>query len=132
MFGKGNKEELAAAPNNKELCVIAHGTTIEGDINIMGNMRLDGVIKGNINSQGRVVMSAQAVITGNIVCLHIDTSGKIDGNITVSEKAHLRATAKIKGTIKYKKIQIEEGAIMNGQLISANNAPQNQAKKNTK
>ncbi len=124
MFGKGKKENAHKTPSladTKGICIIAHGTTIEGKVTIKNNMRLDGHIIGDIISDGGIVMSAQASIKGNILCQYIVTEGYIDGNITAHKKVHLKSTAKIKGNIKYKSIQIDEGAIMNGQITSIGN-----------
>ena len=127
MFSKGTKEgNGVSSVSSKEVCIIATGTTVTGNINVAGNMRLDGTIKGDVTSGGGIVMSVGAVIIGNINCQYIVTEGKVDGNITAKAKVHLMSTAKIKGNVHYKALQTEEGAIINGQVTSANarqNAP---------
>lgn len=124
MFGKnGNTPKSSSKPlsNNTstllEVCNIASGTTISGDFKAESNIRLEGAIYGKVSCSGRIVMSQSAHIKGNIFCQNIVSEGKVEGNIVAKEKVHLSSTAIIEGNIKYTVLQIEEGAIFNGQAI---------------
>jgi cytoskeletal protein CcmA (bactofilin family) len=126
MFGKnGNTPKSSSKPSINgissalEVCNIALGTTIEGSFKAEANIRLEGSIYGNVSCSGRIVMSKNAYIKGDIVCQNIVSEGKVEGNIVAKEKIHLFATAIIEGNIKYNQLQIEEGAIFNGQSICA-------------
>jgi len=124
MFGKnGNasknnsKPSVNGATSPLEVCNIASGTTISGDFKAESNIRLEGSIYGSVFCAGRIVMSQNAHIKGDIVCQNIVSEGKVEGNILAKEKAHLFPTAIVEGNIKYTALQIEEGAIFNGQAI---------------
>jgi cytoskeletal protein CcmA (bactofilin family) len=123
MFSKGTKENGASGhtpAGKKEVCIIAFGTNIDGNISIGGDMRLDGTITGDVKCSGRVVMSSNASIKGNIVCNSLVSEGKVVGNISASDKVHFMATAQVKGNISYKGIKVDNGAILNGQLTANN------------
>jgi cytoskeletal protein CcmA (bactofilin family) len=124
MFGKnGNTPKSSSKPSMNgtstplEVCNIASGTTINGDFKAESNIRLEGSIYGNVSCSGRIVMSQNAHIKGDIICQNIVSEGKVEGNIVVKEKVHLFPTAIIEGNIKYNTLQIEEGAILNGQAM---------------
>jgi len=122
MFGKnGTTPKNNSTPSNNnsssslEVCNIALGTTITGSFKAESNIRLEGSIYGNVSCSGRIVMSQNAYIKGDIVCQNIVSEGKVEGNIIVKEKIHLFSSAIVEGDIKYTKLQIEDGAIFNGQ-----------------
>ncbi|WP_264792934.1 bactofilin family protein [Aureispira anguillae] len=128
MFGKnGNAPKPNASVNNSalEVCNIGLGTTINGTFKADSNIRLEGSIYGSVTCAGRIVMSKNAYIKGDIVCQNIVSEGKVEGDIVAKEKIHLQATAIVEGNLKYATLEIDSGAIFNGQAVSAksNSAP---------
>ncbi|MCX6352649.1 MAG: polymer-forming cytoskeletal protein [Bacteroidetes bacterium] len=93
---------------------MSSGTSIKGELNTTGDIRIDGNVKGSVHSQAKVVLGENAKVEGNIYCQNADISGVIDGNIYVQELLTLKGTAKIGGDITTKKIVIEAGADFNG------------------
>lgn len=129
MFGKnGNTPKNSSKPSSNgtstplEVCNIAAGTTINGDFKAESNIRLEGAIYGKVSCSGRIVMSQNAHIKGDIICRNIVSEGKIEGNINAKEKVHLFSTAIVEGNIKYTALQIEEGAIFSGQAMCTQSA----------
>jgi cytoskeletal protein CcmA (bactofilin family) len=100
-----------------EVCNIAQGTTIEGTVKVDSNIRLEGLIQGAVTCGGRLVMSSTAKIIGDVICKNIISEGIVEGNIVAKEKIHLMPTSIVLGNIKYKSLQIDLGAVLNGQAI---------------
>jgi cytoskeletal protein CcmA (bactofilin family) len=59
-------------------------------------------------------MGASAGIIGNVNARSADISGRIDGDLIVSETLFLRSSAKINGNITTSKLVVESGAEFNG------------------
>ena len=55
MFTK-KEEFMKNTDTNTAINMIGAGTTITGDIVSKGDIRVDGVLKGSINTQGKVVL----------------------------------------------------------------------------
>lgn len=98
----------------KQLNQISAGTSITGDVNCSGDIRIDGTLTGNLNVQGKVVIGTSGSIKGEVTCKNSQVEGKIEGKITVSELLSLKATATILGDINTKKLAIEPGANFTG------------------
>lgn len=117
MFGKndtkGSKNSLVNTAE-LEVCNIAKGTTIEGNFKAQSNIRLEGVIEGDVECIGRIVLSEQAQIKGSVNCHTILCKGHVIGNIVAKNTIHLYPTAVIEGDIFYQKLQVDEGAVFNG------------------
>ncbi len=99
---------------NSSINIIGKGTSITGNINSDGDIRIDGNIEGNIKATGKVLIGKTGNIKGDIFCAVLDVSGKINGKINVSEILSLKADSNILGDIITQKITIEPGAILNG------------------
>ena len=104
-----NKTETTAAIN-----MIGAGTTINGDIVSKGDIRVDGTLKGSVNTQGKLVLGREGMIEGDVICKDADISGLIKAKITVSQLLSLKTTAKLSGDIITNKLSIEPGATFSG------------------
>ena len=93
---------------------ITNGTEITGDINSQGDLRLDGLLKGNLNIKGRVVIGKTGKVTGTITCKNAEINGSVEGKIFVSELLSLTETANVKGDIVINKLNIQPGCRFTG------------------
>ncbi|MBI3519694.1 MAG: polymer-forming cytoskeletal protein [Bacteroidetes bacterium] len=111
MFQKVNK---SSAVDSSSINLIGNGTSITGDINSNGDVRIDGTLKGNISISGKLVVGPSGNIEGNVICQNADVSGEIHGKVSVSELLSLKASAKLLGDIVTGKISIEPNATFTG------------------
>lgn len=111
MFQKVNK---SSAVESSSINLIGNGTSITGDINSNGDVRIDGALKGNITISGKLVVGPSGSIEGNVICQNADISGEIHGKVTVTELLSLKASAKLLGDIVTGKISIEPNATFTG------------------
>jgi len=94
--------------------IIGNGTSIIGDIQCEGDIRIDGNLKGTLISKGRLVIGPTGLINGEISCRNAEISGKVEGKIKVAEQLSLKATSKISGDISTSKLAIEPNALFTG------------------
>lgn len=111
MFQKINK---ASSTDSASINLIGNGTSISGDIKSNGDVRIDGILQGNISISGKLVVGSTGKIEGDIICQNADISGEIKGKINVSEMLVLKATSKLEGDIITGKIAIEPNATFTG------------------
>ncbi len=114
-----SKKQEGTAGKNQETesnayNIIGSGTQITGEIICSGDIRIDGKLKGNLTTKGKLVVGNTGIIEGDINCKNSDVSGKIDGKLVVSELLSLKATAKIHGDVVAAKLSIDAGAIFTG------------------
>ncbi|KAF0202151.1 MAG: Integral membrane protein CcmA involved in cell shape [Bacteroidetes bacterium] len=94
--------------------LIQAGTSITGDIESNGNIRIDGNLKGTINAGGKVILGSTGTVEGEIICINADIEGKVNGTIRVKELLSFKATALVTGEIYTDKLAIEPGARFTG------------------
>jgi cytoskeletal protein CcmA (bactofilin family) len=116
---------LGKAPTEKPCntidTLIGAKTDLKGDIVFTGGLRVDGKVRGNITAKGdgnsTLVLSENAMVTGNITVPHIITNGTIKGNVRAAERIELQPKAEISGDVYYKVIEMSLGAVINGNLV---------------
>ncbi|MFB9055232.1 polymer-forming cytoskeletal protein [Mariniflexile ostreae] len=115
--------------------IIAQGTKIVGDLTSEGDFRIDGIIEGNINTTGKVVVGKTGHINGSLQGTDAYFEGKFSGRLTLSGTLTLKATAYIEGEVVSEKLAVEPGAtfnvtcIMKGATKEMNHGGQQQPKK---
>jgi cytoskeletal protein CcmA (bactofilin family) len=100
--------------NSTAVNLISQGTEITGDIKSTGDIRIDGILNGNLITKGKVVIGPTGRIKGEVECKNSEVSGVIDGKISVSQLLNLKVSSKISGTIITNKLSIEPGALFTG------------------
>ena len=119
-----NSESFHPAPSSQllenhkktlgEVCVLAAGSTVEGNVKIGSNLRLEGEINGDLACNGKLVLSKTAIVTGNIICSELLSEGKINGNVIAKSLVSLAENAILNGDVQCSQLQIDKGAIFNG------------------
>ena len=112
MFSNQNKSKFSPEIS-KEQNRISAGTIITGDIEAKGGFRIEGTLKGTLNTAGKVVISKGGFIEGTLDCQNADFEGKFSGKLTVHETLTLRSSAVIDGEVIAGKLAIEPGAAFN-------------------
>lgn len=107
MKKRKNQEHMAI--QNK----IAKGTKIVGDFFSEGDLRVDGIIEGNIQTTGKVVVGKDGEISGKLSCSNAYFEGKLTGILELSGTLTLKSTAHIEGEVITEKLAVEPGATFN-------------------
>ncbi len=113
MFNEKTNKSKIAVP--EKLNRIVEGTVIEGEIRSESSIRIDGKVLGATSTKGKLVVGANGVIDGEVVCQNADIEGLVNGKITCTELLTLKSTAKVNGDIATQKLAVEPGAVFNGQ-----------------
>jgi len=123
MFSKKHSK-----PQTQIDSLIGAGTSIDGDLNFSGGMRIDGQVNGNVvAAQGKpstLVLSEHARVNGEVNVTHLVINGAISGSVFASEYMELQSKAKINGDVHYTTLEIQLGAIVEGRLIHSSTAAQ--------
>ena len=90
------------------------GSKIVGNITADSDFRIDGLIEGEINCTGKIVIGEAGRVKGSIVCQNAEILGLMDGKISCHQQLSLRASGKIQGDVQTKTLIVEPGAVFNG------------------
>ena len=118
MFGKKKKGGIEVT---KLSSLVADNLHIVGDVHFSGGLRIDGHVEGNVfgkpGTKGLLVLSEKGVITGKVHTYDAVINGNITGNLEVEHFAELQAGAVVVGNVRYRQLQMDCGATVEGNLL---------------
>jgi len=97
--------------------IIGPSVKVKGEFNGQGDIIIDGFFEGTLKTAGSLFVGNKARVQANIEARDGKISGEIIGNIKMKGLMELTATAKINGDIEVNQISVEQGAVINGNLI---------------
>ncbi len=113
---------------NHTINLIGTGTVIEGNVTSSGDIRIDGTLKGNMTTKGKVIIGETGKLNGEIRCKNLDVEGSIEGKAFINELLSLRNRSKILGDISTNKLAIEPGAVFTGRCDMSGSQNQEEIK----
>jgi cytoskeletal protein CcmA (bactofilin family) len=105
---------MSKEKESQENNIIGQSTYIEGSIKSEGNIRVDGRIKGTVNTNATFIIGVTGVVEGQSQAQNITVSGRYDGGITCNEKLILESNSNVTGDLNTRRLVIDDGAIFNG------------------
>jgi len=90
--------------------ILSNDVEITGNLKFSHDLTIDGKIKGNVTSNGNLILGENALIQGEIKTKSVTIYGSVEGNLIVSEGVALKAEASVKGDIQAGTMSIEAGA----------------------
>ncbi len=94
--------------------VVGDKTAVQGNIAATESIRIDGSIKGMIKTEGMLIISRSAKVTGDVYAQSIIIGGSIEGNLYIQDKVEAYEKAEIRGNISAKSLSIDENVIFEG------------------
>jgi len=113
LFKSKNQAEIAEHGQDVAT-IIAEGTILSGTVESNGNMRIDGLVKGDVQGSSKVIVGPKGQVQGNIIALQIIVIGKLEGDAIAKESLILKAGALMQGDIFTKILTIEPEVRFNG------------------
>jgi len=109
-----NKEDSRKAEISNSANTISKETTIDGNVETTGNLRIEGKVKGNIRARSKVVLGISGEVEGKIYAQTADIEGTVKGMVQVEGLLTLKSNAHITGDINTGKLIMEAGAVFDG------------------
>lgn len=94
--------------------IIGPDVTFEGALISKEGIRIDGSIKGRVECEGLLIVSATAKVEAEVVCDGIYVAGEVWGNITGKNLVEVTQKGRVIGNITAANLVMEPGAIFEG------------------
>jgi cytoskeletal protein CcmA (bactofilin family) len=94
---------------------VGNGTTLTGEANFKGMLRVDGHLSGRVSSQdGTLIISSGGQVDADIEVSVAQIYGTVNGDIVATKRIELGRVARVTGNIQTPALVIEQGAIFEG------------------
>lgn len=98
--------------------VIGTDARFKGEMAFDKGVRIEGSFEGNIKSKGLLHIAESAKVAADVEAANIKVEGECKGNLLVSEKLHLLPTAKVEGDLRTNRLEISDGAMFTGHVVT--------------
>jgi len=97
--------------------VIGQGIKVKGSIGACKTLVVEGELDATVEVESLHLLE-QGVFKGAATVVVAELAGRLDGTLTVEGKLTLKPTARVTGEIRYRRIVIEEGGELSGDITA--------------
>lgn len=101
-------------PPEAVISIIGPGMRVVGDCETDGTVRIEGTVEGSVRAGKAVVVGKDGLVDGDVATQDAVISGRVVGTVTAESRLELQATCRIEGRVRARRMQLEEGALLNG------------------
>lgn len=112
---KGQRER-EVGNNQATISIVGPGMEVEGDCLVEGTLRVEGTLIGTVYAGKAIVVGKDGVVRGEIRTHDALIAGEVTGKLLAASRLEIQATAKVQGEIRSRRLQLEEGAVLNGEI----------------
>lgn len=103
---KGNEKGLHT--------IIGSGTVIEGTIVVPHSVRIDGTLKGKLETTETLTVGSTGRIEADVTARNAIIGGIVQGNLNIQERVELESKSSLVGDLVTRDLVINEGATFHG------------------
>ena len=115
------KDRGSGAPPETVISIIGPGMQVVGECTTDGTLRIEGSVRGSVRAGKAVVVGKEGVVEGDVFTQDAVISGRVVGMLVAESRLELQATCRIEGEVRARRMQLEEGAILNGTVQMGEN-----------
>jgi|SRR5579871_2262066 len=98
-----------------EVATIGKSVVVKGELSGSEDLMIDGEVEGSIALRGQTLtVGPNGRVRANIEARNVILHGRVDGDISATERVDLRKSASLSGNISTVRISIEDGAFFKG------------------
>lgn len=109
---------MKGGKNIAEVTLLSKGMKLAGDLQSLSDIRIEGEISGSVITLGKVIVSEEATVMGDISAFSLEVYGKLRGNISIDDHVILGKESDFEGDIVCKSIEISKGCKFMGKIHS--------------
>lgn len=113
MFGE-KTDKIESKLDGKVTTILDKDSAFEGKMTFEGSVLINGKFRGEIFSDGNLMIGEGGYVEGRIEIGTIQIQGEVRGNILAKNKIEILAPAVVQGDIQAPNLVIREGAIFDG------------------
>jgi cytoskeletal protein CcmA (bactofilin family) len=105
------------APKTGDFAHIGKSVVIKGELSGSEDLYVDGNVEGKIELRNHsLTIGPNGNVKADISAKAVVIQGKLEGNVSASERVDLRKSAVMTGDLVTQRIAIEEGAFLKGKV----------------
>jgi cytoskeletal protein CcmA (bactofilin family) len=96
--------------------IIGAGSSVAGDLDVDGILRIDGDLRGSLRATGKVIVGAAGRVDAPVRAKSAIIGGRVKGDVYVSERLRILSGGVVIGNIFAPYLEAEEGTLVHGDI----------------
>ncbi|WP_298429764.1 polymer-forming cytoskeletal protein [Ottowia sp.] len=100
--------------------IIGPGMRVDGPVDFQDGLQIDGTVLGDVKANpdqpSLLVITETGSVQGAIRADHVVIGGSVVGPVQAAELLELQSKARVEGDVQYKALEMQQGAVIAGQL----------------
>lgn len=92
------------------------GDILEGKLIYDGSLHAEGRVEGEVRVTGNIDVATGATVRALLEGSNVTLKGAVEGAVTARDKLTLGKNARLTGDIQVRRLQIDDGATLNGHV----------------
>ena len=110
-------------PSDRRTLVVGRGISVQGVVQDAERLVVEGTVEATMIHATELSVSPGGVFKGEVEVEDADIAGTIDGTLTARGNLIVRATGRVLGTARCRRLQVEDGGQITGRMEMLADAP---------
>ena len=106
----------ARDPSERRTLVVGRGISVQGTVQDAERLVVEGTVEASMIHATELAISPGGVFKGEVEVEDAEIAGTIDGTLTARGSLIVRATGKLMGTARCRRLQVEDGGQITGHM----------------
>ena len=103
-------------PSEKRTLVVGRGISLQGTVQDAERLVVEGTVETSMIHAADLTITLGGVFKGEAEVEDADIAGTVDGTVTVRGSLVVRATGRLLGTARCRRLQVEDGGQITGRV----------------
>ena len=103
-------------PSEKRTLVVGRGISLQGTVQDAERLVVEGTVETSMIHAADLTITLGGVFKGEAEVEDADIAGTVDGTVTVRGSLVVRATGRLLGTARCRRLQVEDGGQITGHM----------------
>jgi cytoskeletal protein CcmA (bactofilin family) len=106
----------ARAPAERRTLIVGRGISVQGTVQDAERLTVEGTVEATMIHATELIVSLGGVFKGEVEVEDAEVAGTIDGTLTARGSLIVRATGRLLGTARCRRLQVEDGGQITGRI----------------
>lgn len=103
-------------PGERRTLVVGRGISVQGTVQDAERLVVEGTVEATMIHAAELAIAPGGVFKGEVEVEEAEIAGTIDGTLTARGALVVRATGRVLGTARYRRLQVEDGGQITGRM----------------
>lgn len=102
--------------SDRRTLVVGKGISLQGTVTEAERLVIEGTMESELLQAQELIISHAGVFKGEVQVEDAEIGGTFDGSLTANGSLTIRATGRVLGTVRTRRLQVEEGGQLSGKM----------------